>query len=66
MTDGHDIMNIFALALKKAVSNKSISGETLEDDFIKGYRYDDFKQTNLYKELKKWEESFFEYKLLQE
>ena len=51
--NGHDIMNIFAYSIKKALGNENISGIEIENQFIIAYRYDDFKKTTLYKLLRK-------------
>lgn len=53
--NGHDVMNILALALKKMIGKTDISGQELESYFIVAYRMEDFSQTNLYEQLKKWE-----------
>ncbi len=53
--NGHDVINMLSLALKKEIGNKNISGQELESFFIVAYRFDDFIQTHLYQELKKWE-----------
>ncbi len=61
--NGHDILNIFALSLKKAISNKNIAGIEIEDQLIIAYRYEDFKITKLYKSLRNWETKNSEYNL---
>ena len=53
--NGHDILNILSLALKKAIGKKNISGDELEEFFIVAYQYDDFIKTVLYSNLKNWE-----------
>jgi len=53
--NGHDVINILSLAIKKEVGNKNISGQELEAFFIVAYRFDDFVKTNLFKNLKRWE-----------
>jgi hypothetical protein len=53
--NGHDVINILALALKKEVGNVNISGQELEAFFIVAYRLEDFEHTRLYNNLKKWE-----------
>ncbi len=55
--NGHDFMNILSIALKKVISNKTISGKDLEEQFIIAYRFDDFKLTNLYISLLNWEKN---------
>jgi len=53
--NGHDVINILALALKKVIGNINISGQELEAFFIVAYRLEDFETTTLYRKLKKWE-----------
>jgi 5S rRNA maturation endonuclease (ribonuclease M5) len=61
--NGHDVINILALALKKEVGNINISGQELEAFFIVAYRFEDFEKTILYKDLKKWESDNTEFVL---
>ncbi len=61
--NGHDVINILALALKKQVGNINISGTELESFFIVAYRLEDFKQTVICDNLKKWEAENSEFKL---
>lgn len=56
--NGHDIMHIISLSLRKKISNmnsNTIKPEQLEKEFIFAFDSRHFEQTNLYKELKKWE-----------
>ncbi len=53
--NGHDVMNILSLALKKEIGSESISSNDLEEHFYIAYRLEDFIQTNLYKNLQDWE-----------
>lgn len=62
--NGHDFMNILSLALKKAINKINISSEQLEKDFTIAYRFDDFKETNLYHSLVEWENQNNDFKLL--
>ena len=52
--NGHDLMNILALSLKKVINNKNISGHELEEHFTIAYRLIDFQKTELYSSLKNW------------
>lgn len=65
LSNGHDILNMLSVALSEAIANRKssskISGATLEDDFIKGYRQADFAHTNLYTDLKDWETTHVNY-----
>lgn len=61
--NGHDVINILAIALKKEIGKINISGSELESLFIVAYRYEDFMQTELYANLKKWEADNSEFKL---
>lgn len=65
LNNGHDILNMLSVALNEAIANRKssgkVSGATLEDDFIKGYRKEDFAQTNLYSDLKNWETKHVNY-----
>ncbi len=61
--NGHDIVNLLALALKKAVGNTTIQGYDIENQLIIAYRFDDFKETNLYKELLNWEQENSNFRL---
>ncbi|MEM7182582.1 MAG: DUF4435 domain-containing protein [Spirochaetota bacterium] len=55
--NGHDFLNILAIALSKAIGNKKVSGKDLSESFIIAYRMDDFKQTQLYASLVIWNQS---------
>ncbi len=61
--NGHDILNIFALSLKKAIANKNIASSDIENQLIIAYRYEDFKKTQLYKSLKSWETKNYKFNL---
>ncbi len=61
--NGHDITNLLALALRKAIGNTTIKGTDIENQLIIAYRFDDFKTTNLYKELLAWEQTNKNFKL---
>jgi len=64
--NGHDVINILALALKKEVGNINISGQELEAFFIVAYRFEDFEKTILYQNLKKWETDNTEFVLFKQ
>ncbi len=49
--NGHDIINLLALAFKKAIGNTTLKGIEIENQLVIAYRFDDFKKTNLYKDL---------------
>ena len=57
--NGHDVLNIFSLALEEAVSNKKSStkvhGHDLETHLMIAYRFEDFQKTQLYQDLLAWE-----------
>ncbi|MFT6149345.1 MAG: hypothetical protein ACJAUH_002036 [Saprospiraceae bacterium] len=59
LCNGHDVMNIFSLALEKAIGNSASSGkvasERIEENLIIAYRMEDFQITNLYQSLLIWE-----------
>jgi hypothetical protein len=59
LNNGHDMLNILSVALQEAIGNRKsstkISGATLEDDLVKGYRIEDFTQTILYQQLLNWQ-----------
>jgi hypothetical protein len=59
LSNGHDLMNILALSLSKAIGNyassSKISASQLENDLILAYHFTDFQQTNLYADLKEWQ-----------
>ncbi len=62
--NGHDIINLLALALKKTIGNtSSIKGTDIEKELTIAYRFDDFKKTNLYKMLLNWEQENVDFKL---
>lgn len=57
--NGHDILNLFSLALKSAISNKTSSNtihlKDLETQLSIAYRFADFQNTKLYQNLLAWE-----------
>jgi hypothetical protein len=59
LCNGHDVINIFAFALEKAIANHGSSGkiaaERIEENLTIAYRLDDFQKTALYQSLVKWE-----------
>lgn len=55
ISNGHDFMNVLAIALQKAISNKKIDAEHLENLFIIAYRFTDFQKTELYQTLENWQ-----------
>jgi hypothetical protein len=59
LCNGHDVINIFSLALEKAIGNHGSSGkvaaERIEENLIVAYRLEDFQKTDLYSALLKWE-----------
>lgn len=59
LCNGHDVLHLFSLALESAVSNKKSSSKMdprdLESHLSVAYRIDDFRRTQLYKDLKSWE-----------
>lgn len=67
LCNGHDVINIFCLALEKAIGNHSSSGkiqaERIEENLIVAYRFEDFQRTNLYQNLLNWEKVNVPYKL---
>ena len=59
LCNGHDVANIICVALRRKISNqnsKVLTPETYEEALIFAYDSIDFKKTDLYKRLKKWEE----------
>jgi len=56
LCNGHDIMNVICLSLKKHISNSnSISSEQLEKEFSLAYESRYFMTTNLYEQIKETE-----------
>jgi len=56
--NGHDIIHIICLSLRKKISNlnsNAVKAEQLEKDFIFAYDSRYFEQTELYKQIKQWE-----------
>ncbi|MFK5976963.1 MAG: hypothetical protein QM493_10680 [Sulfurovum sp.] len=62
--NGHDFIHIFSLSLKKVLNNQNISNFDIEKDLTIAYRYDDFKQTELFKSLSTWEKNNIDYLVL--
>lgn len=59
LCNGHDIIHIISISLRKNVSNlnaRSISPEQLSQDFYLAYEARYFVSTILYKNIKEWEE----------
>lgn len=67
-TNGHDLTNALSIAFEKAISNKantqSITGEEIEKTLMAAYRFSDFEQTDLYKNLVNWQLKQVVFKLL--
>ncbi len=67
-TNGHDLTNALSIAFEKAISNKantqSITGEEIEKTLMAAYRFSDFEQTDLYKNLENWQSKEPVFKLL--
>ena len=67
LCNGHDVINIFSLALEKAIANHGSSGrvaaERIEESLTVAYRLEDFQLTALYEELKTWENKNVSYKI---
>ena len=70
LCNGHDVINIFCLALEKAIANESakrkedrISTKQIEENLTIAYRFEDFQTTNLYIDLLSWEKENVPYKL---
>lgn len=61
--NGHDITNLLALALRKTIGSTTLKGIDIENQLIIAYRFDDFKKTNLYKKLLKWEQENTDFEL---
>jgi hypothetical protein len=58
LVNGHDLSNILFLLLKKtlASTNRMLQDfNSVEDSLILSFEYDDFKRTDLYKDIKKFE-----------
>jgi hypothetical protein len=59
LCNGHDLMNVIALSLSKVIGNYSssskLSDTEIENSFILSYRLSDFEKTNLYQNLKEWQ-----------
>ncbi|MGX9727309.1 MAG: DUF4435 domain-containing protein [Candidatus Electronema sp. VV] len=59
LCNGHDFQKIFALYVtsKLKKGKKGIADNRIGEAFRVAYRFDDFKETNLYNELKNWADS---------
>lgn len=58
LCNGHDVMSILSLGLRKKLSNlnsKAVSADQLENEFIFAYDSQYFAETRLYASIKKWE-----------
>lgn len=55
LCNGHDLSYIIALSLKKIIGTRTISYKDIENDLRLSYDSNCFKQTELYKAIKKWE-----------
>lgn len=59
LCNGHDLINVIALSLNKAIgsysSGSKLSHTEIENSFILSYRLSDFEKTILYQNLKEWE-----------
>lgn len=59
LCNGHDLMQIIALSLKKNISNlnaKAVEFKQVEKEFILAYDSRFFKSTDLYSKIKNWEQ----------
>lgn len=56
LCNGHDFQKAFASCVS-ANSNKGVNDAEIGKAFRVAYRFDDFKKTNLYKQLKNWSDS---------
>lgn len=60
LCNGHDMCNIIAISLRKKISNKnakSVDYRTIEKDLILAYDSSSFRETKLFEQIRKWEES---------
>ncbi len=67
LCNGHDLVNILAVMLMKAIANydsKAISSQEIESKLVAYYDSSDLQKTNLYHSLKQWETTHNSYKLL--
>ncbi|WP_448700409.1 hypothetical protein ACFGVR_00730 [Mucilaginibacter sp. AW1-3] len=58
LCNGHDFSYLFSLALRKKISNynsKAIPVEQIEKDLVLAYDSSQFKTTNLYSSIEKWQ-----------
>ncbi len=64
-TNGHDLCNILSIAFERSFGNhKKPAGETIEETLNACYRFSDFEQTDLYKNLENWQSKEPVFKLL--
>jgi hypothetical protein len=56
ITNGHDLLNSFALYFREVEKRNGISGENLGASLRMLFNIDFFRQTNLYKQLNDWKE----------
>jgi hypothetical protein len=67
LCNGHDLLNVLALALMNFIGNRKssvkISGETLEEGLILAYRLEDFVKTQLFESLSSWEKAHAPFKV---
>jgi len=54
LCNGHHFINIFVFALGE-IGSKNASRDDIETSLRIAYRFEDFQQTNLYKDLKNWQ-----------
>jgi hypothetical protein len=67
LCNGHDLTNILAVLLMKAIANydsKTIPSQEIESKLVAYYDSSDLQKTNLYHSLKQWENTNGSYKLL--
>jgi hypothetical protein len=60
LCNGHDVVSIFALSLRKKLSNlnaNAVTSKHLENELIFSYDSRYFEQTDLYKRIKSWEKA---------
>jgi hypothetical protein len=63
---GHDLVEILYIGLKYIFGNKKVKSLNLDvfDSILKlSYNYSYFSQSNLFTELKKWEQNNIDYKI---
>jgi hypothetical protein len=67
LCNGHDLTNILAVLLMKAIANhdsKTIPSQEIESKLVAYYDSSDLQKTNLYHSLRQWENTHSSYKLL--